>query len=101
MAYKQTGFVTFQDQLRNPVEMPAGLERLWGWFLELCHTDRIYVEGGVPLPLSSLAIWAWSQLRNVVLEAWELRAIRLLDGRWLAAQRKKPQEGEDGTGGHA
>lgn len=74
--------------MENPEEIPPGLERLWGWFLELCHTDRIYADGGIPLPLASMSIWAWSQLRGIVLEQWELRAVRLLDGKWLFAQRK-------------
>lgn len=76
---------TFENQLRNPVEFPNGLRYLWGWFLELCHTGRCYLEGGVALPLSSTEIWAWCQLNEIRLFPWERRAIRLLDVAWVKA----------------
>jgi len=71
------------------------MERLWGWFLELCHTERMYAEGAVALPLSSLAIWAWCQLKGFTLQPWELRAIRLLDTLWLSTSRRKTTDAID------
>jgi hypothetical protein len=87
---------TYAEKLRNPEEIPPGLERLWGWFLEISSVDRIYADGGFPLPISSLSIWAWCQLRGFQLEPWEVRLIRLLDTAWLTAHRKQVT-GNDAT----
>ena len=80
---------TFESQLRNPVEFPAGVDYVYGWFMELCHTGRSYGQSGLALPLNSSEIWAWSQLNGVRLAPWELRLIRLLDVKWLNAFNKK------------
>jgi len=47
------------------------------------------------LPLSSVAIWAWCQLKGITLQSWELRALRLLDTAWLNTSRKKPTDVHD------
>jgi hypothetical protein len=80
---------SFEDQLRNPVEFPAALGYIWGWFLELAHTGRVFAEGGVAMPLSSTEIYAWSQLNEVRLQPWERRLIRLLDVAWLKNRNRR------------
>lgn len=87
MAWKSTGFVTYKSELDNPETLPAGAERLWSWFLEMCHTERTFTSG-FPLPLSSSSILAWCQLRGVTMDLWEVRAIRLLDATWLRIRNK-------------
>lgn len=78
-----------RGQLDNPTPFPSLLGEQWSTFLELSGTGRTISPGGTPLPLSSLEIWAWCQLRRRALAPWELRLLRLLDVAWLEAVRKK------------
>lgn len=78
-----------QSEIDNPEEIPPGLDRLWGAFLEMSATERTYADGGFPLPLSSTAILAWCTLRGIEFEPWEVRIIRRLDNGWLKARNTK------------
>lgn len=79
---------TFLSQLQNPVEFPELLDYIWGWFLELAHTGRVYANG-VAMPLSNAEIWAWCQLNDVRLLPWERRTFRLLDVAWLHSKNAR------------
>lgn len=58
---------------------------LWGWFLELSMARSIGMDG--PNPISFPDIDAWSRLRGVRLNQWELSAIRHLDQMLLGQKR--------------
>jgi hypothetical protein len=77
-----------KGELDNPTPVPTGLDYLWTWFLELSFTGRTYGQFGA-MPISNTELLAWSQLNQVQLRPWELRAMRLLDTAWLASRRPK------------
>lgn len=63
-------------------EFPDVVGHVWLAFLEL-HSGRTYHMGG-PNPITWSDIKAWSDLMQEHLKDWEIRAIKALDGVWLA-----------------
>lgn len=84
----KAGMLLKQAEIDNPEEIPAGLDRLWATFLEISYTERTYMEG-MPLPISSMALKAWSELRGIAFEPWEITIIRRLDSSWIKAKMTK------------
>jgi hypothetical protein len=80
----------------NVEELPDELEYVWNWFRAL-NAERQYTDMGSPKPLSSEQIKAWQGLEDVRLSAFELKAIRMLDGTFMNSQQKKggPKDGDD------
>lgn len=57
--------------------LPPAALYIWGWFMEL---DRQRAGNGYgPLPLGFKEIAAWSRLRRVELDQWELSALLTMD----------------------
>ena len=62
-------------------EIPDATRHLWSWFLEL-HAGR----GSSGYGLSAISYGemdAWSRLRQIPLESWEVQALRTLDALYL------------------
>lgn len=78
---RQTGRAP--KQLIGP-ELPKHLEYLWGWFNDLDHARG--GSGFGPSPISYSELLAWTTLSGIRPQSWEIRAIRLLDTLYLAAQ---------------
>lgn len=70
----------------GPPFPPGGLYLL-NWFLEISPGRA--QSGFGPLPLSSLEIWAWCQLRGVSLTQWEVGILRDLDHLWIGVMTKR------------
>jgi hypothetical protein len=58
---------------------------VWSWYLDLSTCRQYQPMSGMPLRLSFSEILAWSALHQIVLEPWELRTIRLIDGHHVHA----------------
>ena len=83
---KQTGKPHPED--KPYVTAPEALLYLWGWFWEIAQGRPLGPEG-VPLPIPNVEIRAWSELAGVRLVAWELAALRALDGTYLKVAAEK------------
>lgn len=77
--YRQTGVLP--AELENAVEVPATLEYLWNWFLEL-HRAR-GSNGYGPDSLSYTEILAWSTLTGRIIEPWEVQILKDIDTSYL------------------
>jgi hypothetical protein len=84
MAYQATG--KLPEELANAPEKPVLGGHVWDWFLEL---SRARGANGFSIePLKYLDIAAWSNLTRTRIEPWELRALCLLDGMYVAGANK-------------
>lgn len=75
-------------------ELPECMSYVWRWFCSM-HQERQFTDMGQPKPLASGQIRDWAWLNDVALSAFELRAIRVLDGAYMAAS---PVGGKKGKG---
>lgn len=78
MAYQATG--RMPDELLNAPCVPENAAHVWWWFLELSKTRR---NGFGISAIGYLDIDAWARLTKTKLEPWELRAICLLDAKFI------------------
>jgi hypothetical protein len=69
------------------VDPPWQGEYIWQWFWELHNGRQAGMSG--PLPITWEAIKAWSELRHIELDSWELFTIKALDGKYLEEVGKK------------
>jgi hypothetical protein len=77
-------------QLAEIPEMPSELGYIWVWFLEL---DAGRGGNGFGLnPLSYTEIQAWAYLKRVVLAAWEVEVIKLIDSARIRVSNEKRPE---------
>lgn len=66
--------------------LPEVLEYLWEYYNQLSITRQNYGWG--PTALTYQEIEAWSRLRHVVLDPWELDALLMLDSIFLSVSAK-------------
>jgi len=74
-------------------ELPDGADFVWKAFVDL-SVRRGATMGGL-LPITWEATRAWSELYQVLLEPWELRAIDLLDRAFLGVMNARPGDAAD------
>jgi hypothetical protein len=61
-----------------PIKCPTEVGYLWTWFWEL-NTGRKVGGMGTMLPVPPTEVLAWSQIRGVAIELWELKVVWALD----------------------
>ena len=81
MAYSATGIK--QAELADETEIPRYTEHVWGYFSEL-HRERSS-NGMGPNCINSTGIKHWCELSKIVLEVWEIEAIKKLDKLWMGS----------------
>ena len=77
--------------VRHPLDtggepLPSVAAYVLEWFWEIAAGRPIGPSG--PLPVPSMEIAAWAALRGIQLRGWEVRALRLLDAKWLEVSRE-------------
>lgn len=75
------------SERNTDIEFPEILYELWRQFRDM-HNARGMGMGG-PESITYLEIHAYSQLKNIRFEDWQLEAIRYLDNAFLASQSEK------------
>lgn len=93
-AAKQLGRSTEDVGLVDVTGLPGGCEFVWDVFSELNITRQ---AGFAPNPITYQEILAWVQLTGLMLEPWEVSALKQLDVAFLdeagkKINRKKPGE---------
>ncbi len=73
---KQLGRKPLQLELLSQIDLPEGLEYLWGWYGELFNGGKISYQ----------EMDAWSRLTRRLLLPWEVRVIKTLDLLYLRTQ---------------
>ena len=73
---------------KEHVTPPEDLLYLWSWFWEVAQGRPIGPEG-IQLPIPATELRAWSELAGITLLAWELTALRALDGAYLRISAEK------------
>lgn len=68
-------------------ELPENVQYLWSWFLDLHSFRGSNGFGANPIDPSLIRDWCW--LTGVILEPFEVRAIRVLDMEYMAASQKE------------
>ena len=74
------------DEGVNPYEFPEVLYDLYGWFKDLSRARGV---GMAAMGITYLDIQAYSQLKQIRFDDWELEAIRYLDIIFLNSQNEK------------
>lgn len=78
------------DELQDLPELPECAEHVWGWFQQLSgrRTAGMSVN-----PITWGDIWAWSQMTGIKPQQWELDALMVIDGAFLASihEENKPK----------
>jgi hypothetical protein len=69
------------------IEFPDILHDLWRWFLDMHYARGSNMNGASGI--SYLEIQAYSQLKQIKFEDWQLTAIRHLDNLFLQSQTDK------------
>ncbi len=82
MAFQATGVMP--EQLAVTVELPRDAEHVWEYFVDL-HNERGH-NGMTPNRINSTAIKDWCMVTRVILEPWEVSAIKQLDRLWMSYQ---------------
>lgn len=77
--------------LEDEPEIPAAVEHIWGWFLQLSATRG---GGFGPAPLAYSEIEAWTRMTGDDPTPWELERIMELDRIYLnhMAERAKDKD---------
>jgi len=70
----------------EPVECPACMRYLWGYFLEM-NCRRTSTGFGIN-PISHEALDAWQRLRGIKLLPFEIRALDALESAFLLSRNK-------------
>lgn len=73
---------------REWITPPSSLLYIYGWFWE-CAQGRPLGPEGVSMPIPSTEILAWATLNGLLPHAWELQAMRALDGCFLRVSAEK------------
>ena len=84
IVHRQTGKTPPQLE---PVDIPYGIQYLWGFFCDISG-GRGYSEAGA-MPLSYSEILAWSQLTKSDPTAWEISVLKSIDRAFLTESNKK------------
>ncbi|WP_448508786.1 phage tail assembly chaperone [Immundisolibacter sp.] len=79
MAYRSSGVLP--EELAEAPELPEVARHIWGWFLEL-NSARSGNGFGIS-PISYSEIVAWSKLTETVIEPWEVKALRVIDNKYV------------------
>lgn len=85
-AWKATG--RKPAELEGP-ELPAPLEHVWAWFLELDAARG--GNGFAPNPLGFVELRAWAGLTGAKPTPFEVECLRALDGAFFAQWAKRPK----------
>jgi hypothetical protein len=86
-----------QQRINELPTLPETLVYIWNYWQELSYTRRNYGWGVTPLSYSE--IFAWSRLRGILLDAWELDTLMKLDSVYLDVESKAEAKRRAANGG--
>lgn len=70
-----------------PTKPPISIMYLYRWFMDMARGRPI--SGGVLLTIPPSEIFAWTQLKRIILSDWELACIQDLDATYLRIMSEK------------
>jgi hypothetical protein len=77
------------------IQIPAGGELLWRWFLDLCGTRAVTMAGAQPISFAEIE--AYARLTGWQIEARHVAVLRAMDAEFLAFGRRQAQAQPIGT----
>lgn len=77
--------------------MPENMRYVWDYYLELSFTRQNYGWGISPLTYAE--ILAWSKLRGIFLDAWELDILVRLDAVYMTVEAEADKKRRALNGG--